>query len=152
LKPILLKNSIHQKCIEIVNEKIDNINTTLQELQEAANNETKSSAGDKYETSRAMAQLETEKLGNQLTETLKLITVLDRINPDLKTSQVALGSIVTTNNGDFYISVSLGKLTINHQSIFAISTLSPIGELLLTKKVKETFTFNDKNYKILAIC
>ncbi len=146
-----LKKLLFKKCTEIVNEKINHINTALKEAQDAANNETKSSAGDKHETSRAMAQLETEKLTNQLTEALKLLTVLAKVNLSTNNKTIALGSLVVTNKNNFYISISLGKLTIDNETIFAISTLSPIGKLLLTKKEGTTFNFNSKNYTISKI-
>jgi transcription elongation GreA/GreB family factor len=143
-----IKNKLFNKCQKLVEQKVDAIKNSLHEAQEAANNETKSSAGDKHETGRAMAQLETEKLSNQLTEALKLEQVLHRINPKQKHQLVALGSLVITNNGNFYLTVSLGKIEIDNQVYFAISPISPIGKLLLAKKEKDSFSFNGKPYII----
>ena len=123
----------------------------MQEVQNAANNETKSSAGDKHETGRAMAQLETEKISNQLNQTLKLEQVLQQTNPEQEHRIIGLGSLVTTNNGIFYLSASLGKIELGNKTYFVISTLSPIGKLLLTKKEKESFSFNGKLYTINQI-
>lgn len=124
------------------------LKTILQEAQDAANNETKSSAGDKHETGRAMAQLETEKLTTQLSETIRLKESLTKINTKETIEQIALGSVVYTNNGNFYVSVSLGKLEIEQGQFFAISPQSPIGKLLLTKKEKDSFSLNGKTYVI----
>ena len=146
-----IKISLHKICYNIAEKRISNIKNILQDVQDAANNETKSSAGDKHETGRAMAQLETEKLSTQLSEALKLEQVLQQINPELEHKIVGLGSLVITNNGSFYISVSLGKIEINDEIYFAISAVSPIGKLLLTKKEKESFSFNGKSYVILSV-
>ncbi|MBL4593094.1 MAG: 3-oxoacyl-ACP synthase [Flavobacteriales bacterium] len=146
-----IKIQLHKQCYKLAEEQITRIKTALQEVQDAANNETKSSAGDKHETGRAMAQLETEKLSTQLSEALKLEQVLQQINPELEHKIVGLGSLVITNNGSFYISVSLGKVEINDEIYFAISAVSPIGKLLLTKKEKESFSFNGKSYVILSV-
>ena len=98
-----------------------------------------------------MAQLETEKLAAQLNEALKLKQTLAQLNPDLVNKTIALGSIVYTNKGNFYIAASIGKIELTNQSFFAISPASPIGKLLLTKKEKETFSFNNNIYSILEI-
>lgn len=142
---------LHQKCLEIIEDNILTIKLALQEAQDAANNETKSSAGDKHETGRAMAQLETEKLTSQLSEALNLKATLSKITTNDTVKQVALGSVVFTNNGNFYVSVSLGKLEIEQYQFFSISQQSPIGKLLLTKKEKDSFSLNGKNYVIEKI-
>jgi transcription elongation GreA/GreB family factor len=146
-----IKKKLHQQCLNIAEERIVSLQNILQETQDAANNETKSSAGDKHETGRAMAQLETEKLTTQLTEALKLKQALSQIKTTSSTNQITIGSVVFTNNGNFYISASIGKLDIDKQSFFAISPASPIGNLLLTKKEKDSFSFNGKSYTILSI-
>lgn len=137
--------------MNIVDARILELKTILQEAQDAANNETKSSAGDKHETSRAMAQLETEKLTTQLSDALNLKETLSKINTKETTNQIVLGSVVFTNNRNFYVSVSLGKLEIEQDQFFAISPQSPIGKLLLTKKEKDSFSLNGINYVIERI-
>lgn len=137
--------------MNIVDARILELKTILQEAQDAANNETKSSAGDKHETSRAMAQLETEKLTTQLSDALNLKETLSKINTKETTNQIVLGSVVFTNNRNFYVSVSLGKLEIEQEQFFAISPQSPIGKLLLTKKEKDFFSLNGINYLIERI-
>jgi len=146
-----IKIRLHQKCNEINQQRVLQLKTTIQEAQNAANNETKSSAGDKHETGRAMAQLETEKLTKQLTEALKLEQTLNRINANESSKSIGLGSIVITDNGNFYLSISLGKVELENQLYFVISTLSPIGKLLIGKKENDTFSFNGKVYKIEKI-
>jgi len=143
-----IKKQLHAKCWEIAAQKINELNTIIQEAQNAANKETKSSAGDKHETGRAMAQLETEKLTKQLSEALKVEQTLTQINPTTKHKKAGLGSLVTTNNGTFYIAIGLGKIELNDEVIFAISSISPIGKLLIGLKKKESFSFNGRSYSI----
>ena len=52
----------------------------MQAAQASANEESKSSAGDKHETSKAMMQLEIEKLGTQLKEAEELSADFEKIN------------------------------------------------------------------------
>jgi len=145
------KKKLHSKCCEIALQKVNELSAILQEVQDAANNETKSSAGDKHETGRAMAQLETEKLSKQLAEALKIEQTLAQINPNTVHQKVGLGSLISTNNGTFYLSVSLGKLVLNANTYFVISPVSPIGKLLAGLATSASFSFNGKAYRIHAI-
>ncbi|MGB0882243.1 MAG: 3-oxoacyl-ACP synthase [Vicingaceae bacterium] len=146
-----LKEILYNNFVLIAQQRIAELERIIKEAQTAANNETKSSAGDKHETGRAMAQLETEKLTNQLNEALKLTELLHKINPKEKHQLIGLGSLVLTNNGNFFISASLGKTELNNETYFAISSISPIGKLLISKKEKDSFSFNGKNYTIKKI-
>lgn len=135
----------------LAQQKIKELNSILNDAQEAANNETKSSAGDKHETGRAMAQLETEKLTTQLTEALKIEQTLQQINPNIVNQQISLGALVITNNGDFYLAAGLGKIEIDNTLYFVISTAAPVGQKLIGLTKNNSFTFNDKKYNIIDV-
>ena len=146
-----LKEQLYNKFVQVAQQRVTDLELIIKEAQHAANNETKSSAGDKHETGRAMAQLETEKLTKQLFEALNLSELLHKINPQKKHQLIRLGSLVTTNNGNFFISASLGKIELNETTYFAISSASPIGQLLIQKKEKDAFSFNNRRYVINSV-
>lgn len=146
-----VKIQVHQKCLDLVNQKATDIQKAICEVQEASNNETKSSAGDKYETGRAMAQLEKDKLSLQLLEIVKKKEVLYKINSDEQHKVVTLGTLVQTNKGNFYLAVSLGSLKIDHKLYFVISLRSPIGVLLFGKKKTDSILCNEIEYVIESI-
>src|SRR5687767_3921263 len=103
-----VKEKLYLLCMESVTKRIDSIRTSMALTQASASEETKSSAGDKYETGRAMAQLEVEKLGNQLEEALKAKSILEQIHPNTPRQTVQSGSLVLTTQGNFFISISAG--------------------------------------------
>ncbi len=146
-----IKQSLYLKCLDFVNSRIRFANDGLQEAQDAANNETKSSAGDKYETARAMMHLEKEKLASQLSEALKMKKALDQIEPSKALSSVGLGALVETGMANYYISVSAGKLEVDGGVYFAISPLSPIGQELLGKSQGDQFQFAGKTQLIKSV-
>lgn len=111
----------------------------LGEIQQAANQETKSSAGDKYETGRAMMHLEKEKLSAQLAEAMKMKQALDKIDPDKVLDKVELGAVVTTTSANYFIAASLGKIEIGGVIWFAVSPATPVGQKLLGKKSGDSF-------------
>ncbi|GAB5525669.1 MAG: hypothetical protein Roseis2KO_35410 [Roseivirga sp.] len=143
-----LKKSLFAACESHVNNRIETIEVAMRNAQAAANDETKSSAGDKYETGRAMMHLEKEKLAGQLTEAAKMKKALDLIEPEKLDTVVGLGSLVRTARTSYYISASVGKLLVEGETFFAISPASPIGQQLLEKKAGDTFTFAGKSHKI----
>ena len=113
--------------------------------------ETKSSSGDKYETGRSMMQLEIEKYSSQLNDGLKLKKALSQIDISKKYAEVMTGSLVITNQGNYFVSISAGKLIINGSEFFAISYSSPIGQALYNKQKKDKVVFRGKTIIIEEI-
>lgn len=146
-----IKSQLYVRCLELVEQQVNRLQQSIEDIQSAANNETKSSAGDKYETGRAMAQLEKDKLNQQLARLLSLRKVLFLINPDVIAEKVQLGSLVYTDTSIFYIAVGLGSVEIREESIFVISPVSPIGKLLINKEVEDKVVFNNNSYTILRV-
>lgn len=146
-----LKEKIRQVCVELVQQKIDTLQKNLHDLSDSAGNETKRTAGDKHETALAMLQIEQENSSRQLKEVLLQKAVLEKLDPQLQTATIVRGSLVETNKGRFYISLGLGKLQIENETVFAVSPDAPLGKLMLLKKTGETFTFNQTEYTIKSI-
>jgi len=147
-----LKNTLYTYCTDYVMERITRLKMEIKKTQSSANEETKSSAGDKYETGRAMAQLEIEKNTKQLAEAERLQGMLLAIHIDLVSEIIIPGSLVTTSKGIFYISISIGLAEIDKKQYFIIAPDSPIGKLLMGKKAGEAVTWNNNVYTIQSIC
>ena len=148
---ILIKHELFKLCEHYVASSINTIQQVITNAQAAANDETKSSAGDKYETTRAMMQIEIENNTTQLANFEKMRNVLTRINPDKTSQQIELGSLVITNHGNFYISISAGKLTVEDELYFAISTASPLGSKLIGLSVGKTAQLDKREYLIKEV-
>lgn len=146
-----LKEQLHQQCVHYVQQRMDAAQQAIAEAQQAANNDTKSSAGDKYETGREMAQQETNRNLTQLNEANKLLVALNRIGTSGQSTTAEAGSVVRTNQGNFYLSISAGNIKINDETYIAISTASPIGFKLKGTKAGDHVSFNGKNYSIVEV-
>ena len=131
--------------------RLNHIKKRIASIQDSLNSETKSSAGDKHETGRAMLHLEREKSGTQLAAVQKLQKTLSKINISSPSTTSRLGSLVETSQGIYFLSISIGEISIDNKSYFAIATNTPIGKLLLGKKVGDSYTFNGKSFKIEKI-
>lgn len=143
------KHEILQTIHHKLSEKIVQLERLISETR-ASNNETKSSMGDKYETTREMVQQEINNLQIQLNENLKAINSLKFINVNPH-QIIGLGSLVKTDKGLFYIAVSLGEIIFNEEKIFVISMESPLAKAMLGKLEGAEFSLNNSSQKILKI-
>ena len=143
-----IKLKLHVACLDWVKERVQQAQEAMENTQAAANQETKSSAGDKYETGRAMMQLEQEKNVRQLQEALKLKKVLDQIDAAKECKEVQHGALLFTDNGNFYLSVGIGKLELAGQEYMVISPVSPLARQLAGLKCGQETTFNGRRFKI----
>jgi hypothetical protein len=149
---LALKLSIHQHCINLIEEKIITIQKEYRLYQDSAANETKSSAGDKHDTGKAMMQMEQEKLGIQFKELVNSKKILGSINPSTRYNKIQFGSFIKTETSWFYISISLGKISIENKEIFILSSQTPLSKLMLNKSVGDSFSFNGTHYKVTDVC
>lgn len=139
---MLDKKDVHQAALELVTSKLKGIQKEFDTLQESLQSETKSSAGDKHETGRAMTQLEQEKLSRQLSETRKTLDGLRQIDPATKMNSIGFGSLVKTDRGYFYLSVGIGQIPVADSSVFCITAGSPLGQKLIGHKKNEKIQLN----------
>lgn len=148
---MMLKEHVYRLCVEMVQTKINLLQKQLHDLTNSAGNETKRTAGDKHETALAMLQIEQENNSRQLQDALQQKAILEKIDPTLQTEQAVRGSIIITNSGIFFLSLGLGKLKTQQETIYAVSPEAPLGKLLVMKKAGEEFQFNQTDYKIISV-
>jgi len=146
-----LKLQLYKLCQDFVENRRKTIQNTINEIQESLTSETKSSAGDKHETGRAMLQLEREKAGQQLAEIEKLNESLSKINTTFSSKTVGLASVVFTTQANYFIAISAGQIEVNKTKFFAISSNTPIGLLLMGKTVGDAVVFREQTIKILNV-
>jgi len=145
------KSLLYQHCIAYVNSRIETAQNAMNDAQAAANAEGKSSAGDKYETGRAMMQIERDKAAQQLDEAVKLKGLLGNVKSNGTANRVEPGRIVFTQEVNFYIAISAGKVKINDLEFIAIASNAPIAIALINLSEGGNFTFNGKTHTIQKI-
>ena len=146
-----IKEQLYKQCVDFVEERLITIQNQIKEIQESLNSETKSSAGDKHETGRAMLQLEREKSGQQLSEVEKLKEALSKIDVTKSSGTIGLASVVFTSKSNYFIAISAGQLEVGLDKFFAISPNTPIGLLLMGKKADAEIVFRDQRFMIKTV-
>ena len=147
-----LREQLYGHCLQLINLRVENARRAMEAAEEAMANETKSSVGDKYETGRAMMQIEREKHKVQLLKTLQLRKELQVVRQaPTDTRQIRMGQLVLTDTGYSFLAIGLGKVLFNEQTFFVISASSPIGRQLLGQSVGDQIKLNQRQINILQI-
>jgi transcription elongation GreA/GreB family factor len=146
-----LKSELLEHCRTTVQKRFEKIRQTIADIEESLMEEDKNSSGDKHETGRAMLQIDRENAGKQLQEVENIQNLLKRIDIRATSDYIRLGSLVNTNQGTYFISISIGVETIQEKPFLCVALNSPIGQLLAGKKKGEQFQFNDKTFIIQLV-
>ncbi len=142
-----LKQQLIETAILALTERIHHAENAMKEAQESANQEEKSSAGDKYETGRAMGQLQRDMNAKQSILAKKELAFLQQLNTNPKET-IGTGSIVKTATAYYFVSIGLGTIDSNQGKVHLISIESPIGKLMNGLKVNDQFQFLDLVHQI----
>ena len=151
MTPQELKFELQQQCKDLIKIRYENINKTITDIEQALRDESKGTSGDKHHTERAMLQIEREAAGKQLREIEKVMRQLDKVTISDISETIRLGSIIETNQANFFISISVGKLQVGDIIYLGIAPAAPIGRCLLGKGKNDQFNFNGLVYKIIKI-
>ena len=143
-----LKQQLYNHCHQHIKSSIAAAQNVINNAREASQNETKSSAGDKYETGREMMQQEIDMAMQRISELQKLKASLDRIDPALVSKKIQPGSVALTSQGSYYIAISMGKTIINGNVYYIISPASPLGSKLIGTEAGDTIAFNGKEFTV----
>lgn len=152
MNDLQLKTELLRKCRQHVDERINAIQAALDSVYQSKLEETKSSAGDKFETGRSMMQMEEQKLRTQLHRAKSELEVLAAIAHRSATDRAGPGNLVATSQGKYLIAIGIGKVVVDEIDYYCVSAQSPIGQRLCGAVVNDNIEFNGRIIEITAIC
>jgi len=138
---VLTKSAVIDELDRQLLRKLSYLTTNLKQAIVSRNSDTKSSAGDKFETSREMAQIEIHKIETEISKTQQFIT-------DLESKAI---QFIITDKGTFLISIPFGKLMVSGTEVFCISNSAPITKQLVNTEISAIFEYRGVTYNILDI-
>lgn len=138
------KELVHRHCTQLLVSKLGDLQANLDSLAESVANETKSTAGDKYETARAMLHIEQDQVRRQIQEFKSQLAVLNSIDPSKSSEKVALGSFVQIDNNYYFLSTGLGKITVDGKLVIVLSPQAPLGAKLLGRVAGDEVVMNGR--------
>ena len=126
--------------------------SAMEELSSSLGKETKSTAGDKHETGRAMVQREMEQAGGRLARCEAMQAVASRLDLDRARTSVGPGAIVVSGDARLLIGVGLGPFEVPGLGRFqAISADAPIAMALSGGKAGERREFRGRPWVIESV-
>jgi hypothetical protein len=141
---LLFKQKLKSACEEILRQRISTATQAMQQAQESANSDEKSSAGDKHETGRAMGQIDRDMNARQLEEAKRELEIIHTISTEAIHQKAGIGSVVECADFTFFISLGLGTTSVDEKKIIFLSPAAPIAKLISGKANGEKFSMNGK--------
>lgn len=132
--------------------RLDEIRAAILRAREAAAGEDKSSAGDKYETSRAMSHLDLERYAMQEKNLMEEMNLLNAIDPSKYFDKAVPGALIHSDHGLLYIAAAIGLTVCDGVDITVVSGKSPLAAAFRHKMVGDIVVFNGKKYIISECC
>ena len=148
---LLFKQKVIERSYQHILDKLNEFEVTERSAQESAANDTKSSMGDKHETSREILQQEREMNGRRMAESIRQKEEIERILPTHEFTQIQSGTLTETSLGWFFFSTALGFVHVDNVKVTVISMASPIGQVLHGKQEGDNIDFQGKSILIKNI-
>lgn len=128
-----LKKTLLLHCATLLEKKEQVLLQAMKDASDFGTDAEKSSAGDKHETARAMAHLEQEKLSQQFKDLQKQKEMLSRITVERSDAREGPGTLYVTDAGNYFIAIAGGRIVLNDQNYYLISSSSPAAVAFLKR-------------------
>lgn len=146
-----LKRRLYNYCITLLEQRVDANRKAMADAQESANSEEKSSAGDKYETGRAMSQIQRDMSARQLKAVSDELAELKKLNPEQHFTKAVKGALIQTDVSVVYIAAGLGMIEFESYKIAVVSVTSPLAVQLSGKGVGDEIAVAGKQHRVINI-
>ncbi len=144
------------KLIEYISnelqDQLDELELTILNLKDEIANETKSSAGDKFETSREMMNQERIHLEERKAIFIEQLYLVKKVSSANHVSnKVENGSLIKIGPFHFLIVCPIGKIEMNKKNIQVVSPSSPIAKSIMSKKINDHVMIGKSEFSIEQI-
>lgn len=132
-------------------QSLERAQSQVASLQESLTSESKSTAGDKHETGRAMIQQALEQAVLAQNRASEHLVGFRKITAGSPSQVVAPGSLVYTTKGWFFIGMALGKVPVAERHVFGVSLASPVGQALKGAAAGDLVPFQAGKIEVLEV-
>ncbi len=142
------RHQLKSYCIGVLQNRLNTAMELIARAQEGANNESKSSAGDKYETGRAMGQLEKQMYQQQAAAIQEELSVAGATDVSGPAPIGRAGSLVVLPGVYIFVCVGIGRVIIDGMTVFIVSPNAPIARALQHQSVGDTITLGAEKLRV----
>jgi len=141
-----VKKNIIKSCIELLERNIKTSKDRIQEIIQTANDyEGDHDMFDPFKEDMMKKKDLQVKQMNKFLEDLKLVRKAD---PERISDKVEFGAVIITDKQKMFVSAALGKITVDNESVYAISTQVPVYNAMKDLKIGDTFSINNNSFTI----
>jgi len=141
-----VKKNIIKSCIELLERNIKTSKDRIQEIIQTANDyEGDHDMFDPFKEDMMKKKDLQVKQMNKFLEDLKLVK---KVDPERISEKVEFGAVIITDKQKMFVSAALGKITVDNESVYAISTQVPVYNAMKDLKIGDTFSINNNSFTI----
>lgn len=141
-----LKKEIVRSCMNTLERSIETTRERIAEIIQTANDyEGDHDIFDPFkEEMMRKKDLQVRQMEKQLDE----IKLLKKVDPARISKKVEFGSVVITDKQKMFVSVAMGKVTVENEPYYIISTQVPVFQAMKDLMVGESFSINNNTFVI----
>jgi len=148
MKTLINKIELLSFISALIDTHISNSEEIINSIEESIHSETKSTAGDKHDTTRELLHQERDKAAQNHKNQLMKRRTLIQLNNHQHSKKAGFGSLLHTNKGWVFIGISLGNIQFGNEEVLCISPVSPIAKALEGAVQEECVEFNSTSFVI----
>ncbi len=141
-----LKKKIVTVCIDTLEKSIETIRDRITEIIQMANDY--EGDHDIFDPFKEDMMKKKDLQVKQMEKHLDEIKLLKKVDFNRISDKVEFGSIVVTDKQKMFVSVAMGKVTVENEPYYIISTQVPVFQAMKDLKVGESFAINNNKFTI----
>jgi transcription elongation GreA/GreB family factor len=141
-----IKKNIIKTCIELLEKNIKTSKDRIQEIIQTANDY--EGDHDMFDPFKEDMMKKKDVQVKQMEKFLEDLKLVKKVDPERISDKVEFGAVVITDKQKMFVSAALGKITVDNESVYAISTQVPVYNAMKGLKIGDTFTINNNSFII----
>ena len=144
-----IKTSLLAACIEKQQQMMQTAQQLMRDIQESA----QEGRGNEEMTDAFTAQCQNEHsmYAKRLHEANGTLTILERAKGIKSANSIGFGSLVITDQQNFFVAASIGAFKLDELDFFIISAQTPIFQAMEGKKAGDKFEFRGRKYQVMEV-
>lgn len=144
------KEAIHAAMMAVTQETLNDLINQMETIRSSVIEDQEESQSEFYESNNEMLMNDRRDLEGRAEVIRRDLTTLDQMGTEMQHDSVQVGSVVLTDQRNFYVSISR-NCEVDGVEYIGISTSAPIYEVLEGKKAGDRFEFADQHYTISEV-
>lgn len=145
----ILKKNIMKSCIDILETNIKTSKDRIQEIIQTANDY--EGDHDMFDPFKEEMMKKKDLQVKQMEKFLEDLKLVKKVDPNKICKKVEFGAVIITDKQKMFVSAALGKISVEEESYYAISTQVPVFKAMKDLKSGDTFNINNNTFTIKDI-